>query len=279
MKLTRRDLLRFGLGASALAFAPIKLFAEGVVPKSIPIAVQLYSIRNIAGKDLPKTFETVASMGYTGVELAGTYGKSAQDLKKLLDDAGLKCVSTHIGMNSFEGDSLAKTVEYYKILGTKYLTIPGMNVEKTVDAWKKRAEWFNQKSELCQKDGMFIGYHNHQWEFKDHLFDGITGWEILFKNTDNPVTHQIDVGHCAGAGFDPVKYIQKFPGRTRHLHMKENGGNGIIGKGSVDWPAVIKACAEVGGTEWFIVENEHNFDKFDGIRDCYVNLAKFRDEA
>lgn len=279
MKLTRRDMLRLGLGASALALAPIRLFAAGVAPKSIPIAVQLYSIRAIAGNDVPKTFETVAGLGYTGVEFAGTYGKSADELKKMLDDAGLKCVSTHIGEGAFNGDELKKTIAYYQTLGCKYLTIPGMGVEKSVDGWKKKAAWYNEKSELCQKDGMFIGYHNHQWEFKDHIFDGVTGWEILFDNTDNAVTQQLDVGHCTGAGFDPVKYIRKYPGRTRHAHMKENGGAGVIGKGNVDWAGIIKACAEVGGTEWFIVESEHRADTYDDIRDCYTNLKKFRDEA
>ena len=263
-----------GLGASALAFAPIRLFAEGVCPKSIPIAVQLYSVRDIAWNDVPKSFELIAAMGYKGIEFAGTGGKDAKTLKALLDDAGLKCCGTHIGMDSFEGDNLKRTVEYYQELGNKFLTIPGMGIDNNLEAWKARARWFNEKSELCQKDGMFIGYHNHQHEFKDHVFDGVSGWEVLFRDTDNAVTQQLDIGHCTGAGFDPVKYIRMFPGRTRHAHMKENGGAGVIGKGNVDWKEVIAALAEVGGTEWYIVESEHRANTFEDIDACIKNLAE-----
>ena len=274
MKLTRRDILRLGLGASALAFAPIRLHAEGVCPKSIPIALQHYSVREIAMLDQPKSYETIAAMGYKAVEFAGTGGLEAKFLRKLLDDAGLKCCGTHLGMGNFEGDELKRTVEYYKTLGTKYLTISWMGVERTVDDWKKRADWFNEKSALCQEDGMFIGYHNHSHEFGEHVFDGVPAWEILFGNTDAAVLQQLDIGNCISGGGDPVKYIRMFPGRTHQVHMKEHGGEGIIGKGSVDWKEVISAAAEVGGTEWFIVETEHRANTYEDAEACFKNLVE-----
>ena len=274
MKLTRRDILRLGLGASALALAPIRLSAAGVDPKSIPIALQLYSIRDIAWHNLAKTFETVAGLGYTGVEFAGTFEKDAKTLKKLLDDAGLKCCGSHVGAGAFEGDNLKQAVEFYQELGNRFLVFSGVKAETTVEGWKKKAEWFNEKSALCQKDGMFLAYHNHQWEFKDYDFDGLTAWEVLFQNTDDAVTQELDTGHCAAAGFDPVKYIRMFPGRTRLVHMKEHGGGEIIGKGVVDWPAVITALAEVGGTQWFIVETEARSDTYEDVDACVKNLRE-----
>ena len=84
MKITRRDILRMGLGASALALAPIRLFAEGVSPKSIPIALQLYSVREVPGFEIAKVLETVAGLGYTGVEFSGTYGRDVKTLRKIL---------------------------------------------------------------------------------------------------------------------------------------------------------------------------------------------------
>ena len=279
MKITRRDMLRLGLGASALAFAPIRLFAEGVCPKSIPIALQLYSIRGIAGNDLAKTFETVAGLGYVGVEFAGTFGKDAKTLRGLLDDAGLKCCGTHIGMGDFEGDNLKRNIEYYQTLGTCFMTISGMGVDRTVEAWKKRAEWFNEKSALCQKDGMFMGFHAHGGEFNHHNFDGLTGWEILFKNTDDAVTHQMDTGNCMGGGDDPVKFIRMFPGRTRHIHLKEHGGGDIVGKGDCPWDDVFKAVGEVGGTQWYIIESESRPDDYTlvdaSIKGLKEMLAKY----
>ena len=278
-KLTRRDILRMGLGVSALAFAPARLFAEAVCPKSIPIALQLYSIRDIAGIDIAKTLETVAGLGYTGVEFTGTYGQDVKTLRKLLDNTGLKYCGGHTGKDEFEGDALKRQIENFQVLGGRYLTVPWLNVERSVDAWKKLAEWFNEKSVLCRKDGMFIGYHNHQHEFKDHDFDGVTGWEILFQNTDDAVTHQLDIGHCAAAGYDPVKYIRMFPGRSRTVHVKEAGGGGVIGKGSVDWPAVIDAIAEVGGTQWYIVETEERPDTYEDVDACIKNFSEMIDQC
>ena len=273
MKLTRRDILRMGLGASALAFAPVRLYAEGVCPKSIPIALQHYSVREIAKLDQPKSYETIAGLGYKAVEFAGTGGLDAKTLKKLLDDAGLKCCGTHLGMGAFEGDDLKRTIEFYQELGTKFLTISWMNAESSIDEWKKRTDWFNEKSSLCQKDSMFIGYHNHAHDFQN-VFDGIPAWEILFGNTDDAVLQQMDTGNCMDGGGDPIKYIRMFPGRTKQVHMKEHGGEGIIGKGSIDWKGVISAAVEVGGTEWFIVEVEHRPNTYDDAEACIKGLLE-----
>ena len=106
-QLTRREILHLGAGvvvASALEWP--RLLAEQVPAKRIPIGLQLYSVREDCQKDLPRVLEAVAKMGYEGVEFAGYYGRSAKELRKLLDQNGLRCCGTHTGLNTLQGDAL-----------------------------------------------------------------------------------------------------------------------------------------------------------------------------
>ena len=98
MHCSRRDLLKLGLGAAAVCTTGVNLFAAD--KKKIPIGLQLYSVRNDCQKDLPAVIQAVAKMGYQGVEFAGYYGRKADELRKLLDDNGLKCCGTHTGLNT-----------------------------------------------------------------------------------------------------------------------------------------------------------------------------------
>ncbi|MGC8834651.1 MAG: sugar phosphate isomerase/epimerase family protein, partial [Armatimonadota bacterium] len=134
----------------------------------IPIALQLYSVREDAAKDTAGVLAAVAKMGYEGVEFAGYYGHSAQDLRKMLDDNGLRVAGTHIGLDTLLGDEFEKTVEFNQILGNKFLIVPGLPPERTssADAWKRTAEIFNEIAEKLKPLGMYTGYHNHAMEFK-----------------------------------------------------------------------------------------------------------------
>lgn len=273
-KISRRQWLQWGLGATALTMAPVRLWASEKVAKNIPIALQLYSIREDCRKDLPKMIAAVAKMGYQGVELmAGNFGADAKEFRKMLDDNGLQCCGTHTPQDSLNDENLEKTADYLQTVGARYLIVPWMNAD-TKEDWLKFADWLTNRSAAAQKLGMQIGFHNHHHEMTK-VYDGKMAWELIFENTPQEVIHQIDVGHCVHAQVDPVPLINKFAGRSKTVHIAEFGGGGIIGKGSVQWKELLPALAKNGGTEWFIIECENDATPVQDAKDCFDGLKTF----
>lgn len=225
----------------------------------IPIAVQLYSVREDCKKDLQGTLKAVADMGYDGVEFAGYYDREAAEMKKTLDDLGLKVAGTHIGLDALMGDELEKTVEFNKTIGNKFLVVPGLSEERrsSRSAWQETAGIFNEISGKLADEGMFTGYHNHAIEFTP--MDGELPWDTFFGNTDERVIMQIDTGNALHGGADPVPFMEKYPGRALTVHLKEHSGTdelAILGEGDVRWDDFFRLCEGMGKTEWYIVEQE-----------------------
>lgn len=262
--ITRRDLL-LGTGAFALGslFAPAFSFAEE--KKNIPICLQLYSVGGISN-DPAKRFAELAAMGYKGVEYAGFGGKTAKELRKFQDDAGLFCTGSHTGRGQIENlEELKKTIEFHVELGAKFIICPGMG-NSGVDGWKKAAENFSKAAEEAAKAGLYVGYHAHQHDFD--IVDkenGLSSWEVFADNSCDSVQLQIDLGHCVNRGADPYKLIAKYPGRTKTIHIKESD-NKIIGEGRVDWARALELCKTVGGTETYTIEYEGPMDRMTAVK-------------
>jgi sugar phosphate isomerase/epimerase len=222
----------------------------------IPIALQLYSVRDDCARDLPGTLEAVADMGYEGVEFAGYHGRSAQEMKQMLKKLGLKVAGTHTGMNTLLGEELEKTVEYNRILGNKYLICPWLQPAGK-QGWLDAAKQFTDIAAKIKPHRMRTGYHNHAHDFQP--MDGSTAWDILFSNTPKEVMMQLDLGNAMHGGADPVPYIEKYPKRSETIHLKEfskTNPKAILGEGDVPWQKVFELCETVGGTKWYIVEYE-----------------------
>lgn len=258
--LSRRQVLK--LSASAAALCASGLPAFGADGKKIPIALEMYSLRDDMKKDVAGTIAAVGQMGYKGVEFAGYFGKSAADLRKMLDDAGLVCMSTHIqgGLAALSGDNLAKNIEYHHTLGNHYIIVPYLDHKtyfETEDKCKKTADVFNNLADKLKPEGFKIGYHAHAQDVQQKIGDK-TAWEVFFGNTSPQVVMQVDVGNVLSGGGDPYAYIKEFPGRTESIHIKEFGGKqgAVIGEGEVRWPELFELCETVGGTKWYIVEQE-----------------------
>ena len=145
----------------------------------IPIGIQLYSVREECEKDLPKVLAAVKKAGYEGVEYDGYYGRGAGELKGLQDQYGLKCCGTHIGLDALLGDQLQKTIEFNKILGNKYLVVPGLGKDRTnsIAAWTATAKLFGEIAARAKPSGMKVGYHNHSSEFRK--MEGQVPWEVF----------------------------------------------------------------------------------------------------
>jgi sugar phosphate isomerase/epimerase len=262
--MNRRDFLKkSAIGSAAFfGFRTSLLRAVTVPDGKIPIALQLYSVRNDCSQDFDLALEKVAAMGFDGVEFAGYYHYSSdpKGLKKRLDDLGLKVAGTHIRTSALTGEKLEETVSFHKAIGCKYLIVPGDRSFTDPEKSKTLAETFNKAAAFLKPEGMFCGFHNHTGEFKKH--ENKTYWDLFAERTAEDVVLQLDVGWAAAAHINPVEEIKKHKGRTKTAHFKptvvdnEEGKTAILGKDSVDWKKVIKACSDFGGTEWFIIEQE-----------------------
>jgi sugar phosphate isomerase/epimerase len=280
-RLSRRSFLGLA-GTVPLAWAAgVRLAAQG--GRRIPVAVQLYSVRDACKRDFDAALEQVAAMGFAGVEFAGYYnyaGKAAE-LRRRLDALHLKAAGTHVGLETLQGDALARTIEFHQAIGCRFLVVPGNPAFTDPEKSQALADTFNQLSERLKPLGMACGYHNHTGEFKK---DGDkTYWDLFATRTNKDVILQQDCGWTMAAGFDPVEYVKKYPGRTRTTHFKatvragDAGKKAILGQDSVDWAGVYAACQSVGGTEWIVLEQETYPDgrsPMDCTRDSFAGLKK-----
>ncbi len=268
------------LGALGAGCAPEERKSASMAKGRIPIGVQVYSVRSVAEKDLAGTLAKIAEMGYEGVEFAGYYGHGAKGIRKMLDDNGLVCCGTHTQYADLSDDKLAATLEFNKILGNRYVIVPWLQGDEKdmKNSWLKYAERFNVLSEKLKPQGMMIGYHAHAHDL--HPLDGTTSWDVFFSNTGKDVIMQIDTGNAMSGGGDPVAVLKKYPGRAVTVHLKEYSAtnkNAMIGEGDVKWVEVLRLCRTIGGTKWYIIEEEKDaYPPMEGIAISLKNLKKFR---
>lgn len=280
-KVSRRSFLK----SSAAALCSLMSGCDGPEgigrkKRAIPVGLQLYSVRKDCQKDLAGTIEAVAKMGYQGVEFAGYYDYTAKDLRKLLDDNGVKCCGTHTQLTTLMPDNLPKTIEFNKTIGNKYLIVPWLDpkTHNSRDSWLKTADLFNELAEKVKPHGMKVGYHNHTHEFKP--INGETPWDILFSNTTKDVIMQLDTGNAMHGGGDPLVYLKRYPGRAVTVHLKEfsaTNKKAIIGEGDTDWKQLFALCETVGGTKWYIIEEEKDvYPPLKAAELCLKNFKKLQ---
>jgi sugar phosphate isomerase/epimerase len=242
------------------------------------VGVQLYSVRDDCKRDLPWTLAEVAKIGYQGVEFAGYYDYDAKTLRRMLDENGLECCGTHIGIDHLLGDNLMRTLEFHQILGCKYLIVPGLPEERraSLTAWRETAQLFNEIAERLKPYGFRTGYHNHWVEFQP--MEGEIPWDVFFSNTSPEVIMQIDTGNALHGGAHAEPFVRKYPGRAITVHCKEfssTNPNAVIGEGEVHWQEFFEACEAVGGTEWYIVEQEtYAHSPLETIRLCFEAMRR-----
>lgn len=224
----------------------------------IPVALQMYTVRDFAEKDWSGTLKQVADIGYTALEFAGTWGVSASDLRKALDDLGLKAVSMHVGYpDLIDPAKLDECIAYAKTIGATNFAFSGNN--DSADAWKQWGENIAKAGHRAAKDAMTVSFHNHSAEFAE--FDGKPGLEIMFETAGPALKSQTDVYWVKHAGHDPAEFIRKHAGQCPTIHAKdmEPGDERFfaeVGEGILDWKSIFQACETVGGTQWYIVEQD-----------------------
>ena len=243
------------------------------------IALQLYSVRDDMASDFEGTVKKVKELGYDGVEFAGLYGKTAEEVKEICEKYQIIPISAHVPfIDMIENPQLLKD---YAEIGCKYVVIPYIT-EEYQPGTEKFPEVISGAKMLGKKAkelGMKLGYHNHDFEFRK--IDGEYALDILYKEVSADLLDtELDTCWVNVGGEDPVKYIEKYNGRVNILHLKDFSGGksenmyaliGIdddkkkdikgnfefrpLGKGVQNFPAILSA-AEKCGTEWVVVEQD-----------------------
>ncbi|UAY57083.1 sugar phosphate isomerase/epimerase family protein [Arachidicoccus terrestris] len=270
---TRRSFLKQAGIVTAGAWLMPSLACKSASPKG-EVGIQLFTVRDILTKDQKGVLAQIAKAGYTSVEPFGFskdngyFGTSTKDLKKILDDNGLKAPSGHYGINSYfdngSTEDLYACIKACQDLASEYLTIPSLSEEskKDPDTCKKTAETMTKVAEICKKEGLKLAYHNHNTEFTP--FGDTYGYEIFLKESDpSLVFFEMDLYWLVRAGKKPDDLFKEFPGRFPMWHVKDMDKanpeqNTEIGNGSINFGDIFAHSAQ-SGMKHFFVEQENNY--------------------
>jgi sugar phosphate isomerase/epimerase len=274
---TRRDFLKTGsasllCGASTLQAG--KLFAQSQT-LHVPLAIQLYSVRELLPKDYAGTLKQLGDLGYREVESAGYFNHSAAEVKQAMDAAGLRLVSAHYPSNDLH-KQFDQIVAFNKELGVQYIICSSPRPKDpahdratpySLDDWRYNADEFNALGEKVQAAGLKFGYHNHVAEF--HKTDGVVPYDELMHRTDPAkVTMELDCGWVIVGGGNPIEYLRNYPTRISMLHVKDFKPSSTppsdahrpaiaeLGQGTIDYAPILQAAAKTGNIKHCFVEQE-----------------------
>jgi len=231
------------------------------------IGFQSWIVRDLIGKDFPGTMKMMADMGYQSVEMCSPPGYvssgfgtlqnlKASEMKKIINDAGLTCVSCHYGFKELK-ENLDQRVAFAKELGLEQMVISSFGVSKDakLDDWKKAADEANQLGERSRSLGLPMAFHNHNQEFEK--LEGQMIYDVLLERLDPGLVKMQFQLWVIIAGYKAADYFRKYPGRFISAHLYDWNGVGeeqvAIGKGKTDWNDFFKAC-KVGGVKNTFVE-------------------------
>jgi sugar phosphate isomerase/epimerase len=268
MSYKRRDFLKL-TGAATAGFTFASMTANALPgdffsdkKKMSAFGLQLYSLRDDLPKDPKGVLKQVASFGYKQVEgFEGSkgmfWGMTNLEFKKYLDDLGMTMISSHCDINK----NFEQKANEAAAIGMKYLICPHIGPQKSLDDFKKFADEFNKRGEICKKAGIRFAYHNHDYSFA--LQDGQYPQDVMMKNTDAAtVDFEMDMYWVVTAGQDPLEWMKKYPNRFKLCHIKDRTKNSTekadtctLGTGSIDYPAIVPQAKKLG-MKYFIVEQE-----------------------
>jgi sugar phosphate isomerase/epimerase len=242
-------------------------------------------VRDELKRDPEGTVRAVAQMGYQCVEFYAPYfewgeGQTKQ-MRKLLDDLGIRCYSTHNDEKYFSAENISRARDLNLILGTKYMVQAYSDPKPSLDAWKAVADNLNSAAATLEPSVLKPGYHNHDAEWKP--IDGVRPMEVLAKNTKPTIMLQLDVGTCIEAGSDPAAWIRANPGRIHSLHLKDwssdpaKGYKALFGEGDARWKDIFAAAESVGGVEYYLIEQEGSrYGELETARRCLQTYRNMR---
>ncbi|MDI9519673.1 MAG: sugar phosphate isomerase/epimerase [Bacillota bacterium] len=267
--------------------------------KKLPIAYQLYCVRNEMARDVVGTLKKVKELGFDGVEFAGFYDYSAQDMKALLKDIGLEPVSSHVPLQAILAD-MDKVIAYHKELGTPYIAVPYLAEEDRpgMPGFAKVLNLIFRFGQKCRDAGIQLLYHNHDFEFAK--VSGLYGLDFIFQAIpEDLLKTEIDTCWVKYAGVDPITYLASYKGRAPVVHIKDfvsdNSGRtpyaliGLnedeeidrsgfsyrpFGHGSQEPEALVEAAIEAGAV-WLVLEQDDPYGE-SPFEDARMSMETFR---
>jgi sugar phosphate isomerase/epimerase len=245
------------------------------------IAIQLYTVRELAAEDFAGTLQKIAGIGYKAVELAGFYGNTAGEIRAIADAAGLKIASAHIPVTEFEAD-LGKVSSDLQTLGAEWGVVPWISPDnRTESALRAYGEQFNVYADTLSVAGIKFGYHNHDFEFTVKTEAGASLFDMLIDVTDPAkVYFELDAYWASVAGLDPAVVLAQHKDRIKLVHLKDGfrnnlvaGGDVPFGEGDLDFTTFFSAAAEAG-VEYYITEQDTRKDVLPEITKSFNNAKK-----
>lgn len=215
--------------------------------------LQMYSLRDITGENMALALSETAKMGYEFVEFAGFGGHTAEEIKAMLDENGLKAAGTHTGLGALDEENIDATIAYHKAIGCDDIIVPGadLSTKENIDLFLERMNYAEKK---LNENGIKLGYHNHDREFKPNEDGLIPEYEILERSN---ITLEVDTYWVFNADVDPLEFIEKYKDRIRLIHLKDGLKGGVgksLGDGEAPAAEVRKKALELGFK--IIVESE-----------------------
>lgn len=230
--------------------------------KKIPVAIQMYTLREESERDFPATLKRVAELGFDGVEFAGYGGLTPKEVRLLLDELGLQAAASHVPLEELE-DNLEQVIRDQQTLGSKYVVCPYLSEERrSEEDYQKLILLLENVGGKCRQHGITLLYHNHDFEL-DRLSDGKMALETIFDNTtpENLKT-ELDVYWLTKAGQNAIQWIHRYKNRTPLIHLKDMTTDeeqyfAELGTGGVDIEAILN-IGEDAGVEWWVVEQDES---------------------
>ncbi|SDZ64732.1 Sugar phosphate isomerase/epimerase [Evansella caseinilytica] len=226
----------------------------------IPVAVQMYTLREEAQQDFAGTLKKVAALGFQGVEFAGYGDLPVKEVKRLLDDLGLQAAASHVPLADLEND-LGKVIEEQKILGSQHIVVPYLLPDRRKEEdYRALIPFLERAGETCRREGITLCYHNHDFEL-ELLSDGRKALEAIFDDTDaDNVKTELDVYWLKKAGESPAEWLKRYQHRSPLVHLKDMTTDeeqffAELGTGGVDIESVLKLGEECG-VQWWVVEQD-----------------------
>lgn len=228
----------------------------------LPIAAQVYSVRQEAEADFAGVMAALKEMGYDGVELAGLYGKSPQEIKNCLDEAGLTAISAHVPYEEFVKD-LEGTAKAYEEIGCKFVAIPWLSEERRYGGGKyeETIAFIPEIAKMCRNHGMQLLYHNHDFEFRK-TEDGIYHLDQLYCTIPSEdLATELDTCWVKVGGEDPAAYLKKYQNRCPLVHLKDfqkkDGKVELLalGEGEQELEELVESAVQ-NGAQWFVIEQD-----------------------
>ncbi len=266
--ISRREFLKSAATYTATAsFLSAGAFDLRANPLGMPLGCQTWPVREMIAKDFPGTIKQLATAGFQTIELCspGGYADSGfaglakykgPELRKILADAGVSCISSHFGIDELKKDQ-PRAIAWAKDFGLTQMIVPSLGGPKnpTMDDVKRAADEYNKMGEQSAKAGIQQGLHNEDFELS--MVDGKRTYDVLFSLLDPKlVKFQFQVSTIS-RGYDAAEYFTKFPGRFISMHVQgwstATKKVAPVGQDSLDWKKIFTA-AKTGGIKNYFVE-------------------------